>query len=319
MARVWGMNIPPELARDVGHQLETRTGDQSTIISRRRSGSGLATGRRPLIRAAFRDAVSCWLFQTDDQKKQWYEESQGSGMRYYNYFMHKTIPEFYRGNVPSWCTTIENGMLELAAGYYMHEYLFDAGHWKAGDRVRLEFQATWSHFGRYEDEWFPGFYDYDEMRLALQITDGWEFPLNVQFGVRGYDDCDTFYEDVFYDEWFNEWWFRYWGYFPNHTPATFVYEFVVPETFIQNPFNSGYMVFDILNDVGYYRAGIYPVAWLLGVKMIHNDQLVHELVFDDVPDEAPPPDVGWPRVIPFTHDPYSRWGYELPHCGMNEG
>lgn len=315
MVRVRGLNVPPELARDFGHYVETRTYDDWTIIGRRRSGSGMATGKRPLIRGAFRDAVSCWLFQTDEQKADWYQQAQGSGMRYYNYFMHKTIPEFYRGNVPSWCTAVENGMLEFAAGYLWVDHFLDVSAWKPGDILRFELEATWSHFGRYEDEWIPGWYYYDEMQLQLQVTDNWDFPINVNFGIRGHDECGDWEEEIILEPDWGEAYYRYWGYFPNHVPVTLVYEVQIPDFFAWNPDMFGHFRLMIENDYGYYMTGVIPVAWITSYGLKHNGNSVLYVNWPDPPDEAPPPEIDRETIIPFTHDPYSRWGYDLPYCG----
>lgn len=100
MAKVTGMNVPPELAKEFGHFADVRGG---TIVGRRRRGSGPLTPGRSFVRDNFKNSVVCFNKQTETQKKNWYNESAGSGMRYYNYFISKTITKYLAGEIPAWC------------------------------------------------------------------------------------------------------------------------------------------------------------------------------------------------------------------------
>mgnify|MGYP001346096430 CR=1 FL=1 len=168
---VKGLNVPPEIQRDFYNATEVRAQDDRIILARRRTHSGLSTGKREKVHQAFRGSVCCWHMQDEAAKEQWYEESLGSGMRYYNYFMHKTIPEIYRGNIPDWCMKTDLGMMEVAGAWWEWGDSDPLTEIKTGDVLRVEIQITWSNFGERYDPTFPFFPFPDNWSVRYQISD----------------------------------------------------------------------------------------------------------------------------------------------------
>ena len=72
------------------------------------------------VRAAFKSAALCFAKQPDTDGAEppsvgyrgrdwWYDQSQSSGLFYYDYFMQQTIPIFLDNLIPDWCKDIPVG------------------------------------------------------------------------------------------------------------------------------------------------------------------------------------------------------------------
>jgi hypothetical protein len=114
VARVWGQNVPPELAKDFGHFAENRV---NGVVARRRRGSGNITPSRGEIRNSFKWCVNCFNERTQTEKEEWYNDPERGAMRYYNYFMKKSLLLKHKGIVPGWC--------KYSAGLRVHGYYND--------------------------------------------------------------------------------------------------------------------------------------------------------------------------------------------------
>lgn len=308
------MNVPPELARDVGHVLERRTDDNKNIIGRRRHSSGMKRAGRALINNAFRKSVACWHIQSDDAKKDWYAESRQSGMRYYNYFMHKTIPEYYRGQTPNWCEVLSGYMMEVAGYNWFEQYLMGGEPFDNGDRIRLELTCTWSNHGRYDDPWEPGYYYFDEIYFAFQLTKGWEDNFLLQLMLRGEDGCGGFEESEWEEDDLKIWEYTLLGHFEDHVIKTFSYEKVLPNNFDLSSGASGTIYINVENTIGWDSFNRKSVAWILGYRLLVNDEVVYKKEFGEPQFDPRNPEMGGAGVIPQTNDPYSRYDLPIPIC-----
>lgn len=313
---VKGLNVPPELQKDFYNATEVRAQQDRVILARRRTGSGIPTKKRQAVNRAFRGSVCCWHMQDQAAKEQWYEESLGTGMRYYNYFHHKTIPEIYRGNIPDWCVETGLGMMEVAGTWWDWSDFAALTEIRTGDVLRVEIQITWAGFGEWWDPTFPIFPFPDTWSVRYQISDkGWPA---LELGIRnnGLEGCGMWeYEEYGSPESRNITW-NMSGRFQDYVPAVLSLERVAP---FDIPSENGPMwihSISVDNMPGWAYGGEKPVAWVIYSAIYVNGVELSRFTPDDPPATDPDPEIPVIQVINHSNDPYSRYGHDYPICGV---
>lgn len=313
---VKGLNVPPELQRDFYNATEVRAQQDRVILARRRTHGGLITGKREKVNRAFLASVCCWHIQDDEQKKQWYQDSLGSGMRYYNYFMHKTIPPMYRGEIPAYCTIVDTGMMEIAGTWW------DAGDYgfgvsvHEGDLLELEFQMTWAGWGEWEDPDWPGFPFPDSWQVQGMIAEyGWP-AMELRMNMSAASGCGEWEIEEYGSPENRSVTKAMFGQFENYVPEMLRLQMVAPFGADDPSALSWVASISVDCSPGWQFGGGSPAAWLLHCGFKINGEYLYKYGVDDPPGEPGPPQLPGVQPIPHMNDPYSRYGHGFPVCGV---
>lgn len=307
MVRVRGMNVPPELAKDVGKLIERRVGDTSGVVARRRSTGGISRGGREAVNAAFLESVACWHMQTLPQKQDWYRKAQMTGMRYYNFFMGETIGEFYRGRVPVWCFPLQDGLLQVTNFHYDGDNIINPGVFSSGQRLYLEITAAWANF----TDW-----DSIQFSLLLQTLDDRFLQLGIT--IQGGSSCVDLTEDVYSDPGRGD--FYKYGYVtgPSSYPSTFSIRTDLPSFFDVNNISDARVILSA--DVFGYGLPIEetPVAWIYHTYARAGTEVIYENNYEGEDLQPLEVEMNVNRVYAAMPDPWNVWGFGDPVCTYGE-
>jgi len=305
MAKTWGMNIPPELARDVGHVFERRVGNTSGVIGSRRGGSGIIRGGREELNQSFLESITCWHMQTQAEKESWYRQSQIAGMRYYNYFMSKTIGEFFNGHVPDWCKELDNGLLQIPGISYENSDFFDPSILAAGKRVFLEMTLAWSNL-KPNDYIYINFYVLNDNYSLLQ----------AYISVEGASSCGTFTESENSDPGFGDYTKRGDIAGPSSLPVTFTLNFNVPSFYdLSNILDARIRISSDFFDVDPSAPDI-PVVWLYSYSCRIGTEFVVENNFSGEDLEPVKKQTDFTGEFIARPDPWVIWDFPYPVCNF---
>jgi hypothetical protein len=126
MAKVTSQNIPSDLYKGYTTALSKPREFKTQEIAQKRTPFFLPTMRdtnpagpspsQAVVRKAFKKCCKCFNVQPDTGgavppatgprgRDWWYDESAGSGLFYYDFFMKQTLPVFLADTMPTWCIT----------------------------------------------------------------------------------------------------------------------------------------------------------------------------------------------------------------------
>lgn len=307
MVKFRGMNVPPELARDVNNLIERRVGDTSGIAGKRRTTGGLSRGGREAVNDAFLESVTCWHMQTIPAKEDWYRRSQQSGMRYYNFFMGQTIGEFYHGRIPDWCTALQDGLLQIPGNIYDGDNLFDPGIFSTGQRIYLEITLAWSNL----KEW-------DSLSFTLMLQT-WEYNfLQLGFRIEGGASCVDLVEDEISDPSWGDYYKTGIVTGSSSYPVTFTISADIPSFYDVNNINDSRVVLNMSSDTWGLPDNEYPVAWVYHALVRAGTEIIYENNYGD--DNLQPVEVdrNIERTFLAMPNPWSVWGFGNPVCTFGE-
>lgn len=321
MVRVWGLNIPAELAKDVHHFFSHRRLPHFDHLGRHRRTGGPPTGRRLKGQSAFRTALQCWHVQTREDRLRWRIRAKEAGWeRYFNYFMSITNYFFRFGLVPNWCKALgpAGPMVEVKNTNFSHVTQIDNLPAVHGDRIKITYLVCAS-------ELFPGapvgesYEPRDSLYVNVILASAPEEEephsfLTLYAMVLGEDHCRGWQETILHPTPYAE---QRWkqGFFKDLR-----WHVVEQEATVMFPRQN--MTRWYIN-MGVFLKKSLPVqsngvVWLNWVTVFLNDIPVWELNLGKAPETDPEPkETGW-SIIKANIAPWERWSRPAPECTGKE-
>lgn len=97
MAKVKGQMVPPELREKYYRIFETNS---NSIVSTRQNRSPQSTEKQKRYRENFIRCTLYWNNLEEDEKADIFNQAQGKGMRYFNFFMNEVLKKRHKGDIP---------------------------------------------------------------------------------------------------------------------------------------------------------------------------------------------------------------------------